>query len=292
MALDYNKVTLYGGNQNGGNLYDYLWIKSGISSQEELDIINDYYYIPEWVDGTILLSPFTTGINGGNVTSLSGNITSYSIYRKRPNDTTLTFVANVPADQSTINDYNIRNEESYQYIIFPQTDTEVGQQFETTFLQANWNMWSLIGLEESSTENLYYADTTNIWLFRSNIQSSEMTQNLQTYTYENFTRFPKISVGDMNYITTSFSALIGSVQYINGTIKYVDTVEMRRNFNSFIANGKMKLLKDIKGSNFVGQTTGNNFSVDDKTYEQILRVSFDFTQLADSETVSVINDYN
>lgn len=289
--LGYNKVTIFGGNVNGGTLYDYVWIKDNIADSTLIDTVNAYTYAPTWDGHTILLAPFSENINGGNISSVDGNIDSWLIYRKDPTDSILTFLASIPPDQHSFIDYNIRNGGEYQYIVFPQTSTTIGSPMtDSKYTTANWNGWILIGLEETSTDNLYYADTDNIWKFDINLSSSDLTQNLNTYVYENFTKFPKISVGEQNYITGGLNAMIGNIQYIDGVPIYIDTADMRRSFYNFIGNGKLKLLKDRKGSSWIVQTMSNEFGTKDYTTEQIVNVNFTFTQVEDADNVSVIEN--
>ena len=276
----YNKATLY-----GNSIVDYLWIKDYIAPQTEIDTANDYIFYPTWDNNTTLLANFDNNINGGNIKSLTDNVVAWQVYRKKKGDATLAFVARIPATQYKLSDFNVLNDTEYQYTIFAETDSYISAPLEQSgYTSANWWNWSLVGLKDSETEGLYYADSDNIWLFDTMLTSNSFDQNIDKYIMENFTQFPKISSGKKNYMSSSITAFLSNVQ--DG--KYSDTVEQYNAFVDFIAQPTPKLLRDRKGNGWVVSTTGNNMSYIDESREQITQVSFSFVQLNDVASINVI----
>lgn len=280
--FSYNKATLY-----GNSIVDYLWIKDYIAQQSEIDNIDTYTYAPIWDSSTMLLATFDKDINAGNIISLTDNVLYWQIYKRKPNDTSLKFVAKIPASQYKVVDFNVLNDDEYQYTIFAETENYISAPLEQLgFVKASWWNWSLIGLQESDANGLYYVDNENIWLFDTMLTSNGFDQNIDKYIMENFTQFPKISSGKKNYLSSSITAFLSNVDPKTG--KYIDTVEQYNKFIDFIAKPTPKLLRDRKGNGWVVSTTGNSLQYIDESSEQITRVSFNFVQLNDISSVNVI----
>ena len=280
MQLSYNKATLY-----GNSIVDYVWIKNYVADQSEIGTVSAYTYSPQWDDTTLMLAPFNSDINGGNVVGLSDNVIAWQIYKRKPDDSVFTFVAKVPAAQYKVSDFNVLNNDEYQYTIFAETENYISAPLEQKdFVKASWWNWSIVGLNDSGTNGLYYADSDNIWLFDTMLTSSGFDQNIDKYIVENFTQFPKISSGKKNYLSSSITAFLNNIK--DG--RYVDTVEQYNRFADFIAQPTPKLLRDRKGNGWVVSTMGNNMRYTDESVEQITQVSFNFVQLNDIQSVNVI----
>lgn len=280
MQLSYNKATLY-----GNSIVDYVWIKNYVADQSEIGTVSAYTYSPQWDDTTLMLAPFNSDINGGNVVGLSDNVIAWQIYKRKPDDSVFTFVAKVPAAQYKVSDFNVLNNDEYQYTIFAETENYISAPLEQKdFVKVSWWNWSIVGLNDSGTNGLYYADSDNIWLFDTMLTSSGFDQNIDKYIVENFTQFPKISSGKKNYLSSSITAFLNNIK--DG--RYVDTVEQYNRFVDFIAQPTPKLLRDRKGNGWVVSTMGNNMRYIDESVEQITQVSFNFVQLNDIQSVNVI----
>lgn len=281
--LAYNKATLY------GNAYiDYVWVRNKVDDEQKINEVDDYNYAPKWDSNTMLLATFDENINGGNVASVTDDVLYWQIYKRKPSDRALTFVTKVPAQRYELLDFNVLNNEEYQYTIFAETKNYISAPLEQVGrTKVSWWNWSLVGLEETDTTGLYYSDNDNIWLFDTMITSNGFDQNIDKYITENFTRFPKVSSSKKNYLSSSITAFLSNVDPKTG--KYVDTVEQYNKFIDFIAQPTPKLLRDRKGNGWVVSTTGNSLQYIDESSEQITRVSFNFVQLDDVANVNVIN---
>lgn len=280
--FSYNKATLY-----GNSIVDYLWIKDYIAQQSEINNVNAYTYAPVWDGNTLLLATFDRDLNAGNIVSLTDNVIYWQIYKRKPDDASLSFVAKIPASQYKVVDFNVLNGDEYQYTIFAETENYISAPLEQIgFIKASWWNWSLVGLKESDTNGLYYADSENIWLFDTMLTSNGFDQNIDKYIMENFTQFPKISSGKKNYLSSSLTAFLSNVDLQGG--RYSDTVEQYNRFVDFIAQPTPKLLRDRKGNGWVVSTTGNSMQYIDESTEQITKVSFNFVQLNDINSVNVI----
>jgi hypothetical protein len=281
MALAYQKIVLY-----GDSLTDYVWVHNVTDTQATINSTLSNTFVPTWDSNTLLLAPFTTNINGGKSTDFTGEILNWWVYKKTINDSILSLVAVIPATQNSLIDYNVLNNTDYQYTVFAETSDYLSTPMQSSVVTTSWWNWSLIGMKPSDTSNLYYADTDNIWLFDTNLTSDALTQNLATYTVENFTQYPKVAQGKRNYVSGGLECLINNYDVSTG--KYTDTITMQNTFREFINNGEMKLLRDRKGNAFIVQTIANEFNYVDDSNEQITKIKFSFIQIDDHNNVRII----
>lgn len=284
--LKYGFINLGG---NGKGVYDYIWFKNGVKTQSEINTVNNFFYIPEFDVNTIMLANFNGNPNAGNIDSVSGIIRNWLVYRKEKDSVTLTFVASIPASEISITDYNVLFGQEYEYVIFAETDNEISNAITGKgSIKARWEGWSLIDLNNQQENGLYTVSADDVWLFNTNFSSSDIEQNLNKYIYENFTQFPKVSTGQKNYISGGITAFLSNIT--RESPQYRDTAQMMQDFGNMIANGHPKLLKDRKGNAWIVDTQSNGFNYIDESYEQIVTVGFNFIQIGDADSISVIKE--
>lgn len=284
--LKYGFINLGG---NGKGVYDYIWFKNGVKTQSEINTVNNFFYIPVFDVNTIMLANFNGNPNAGNIDSVSGIIRNWLVYRKEKDSVTLTFVASIPASEISITDYNVLLGQEYEYVIFAETDNEISNAITGKgSIKAQWEGWSLIDLNNQQENGLYTVSADDVWLFNTNFSSSDIEQNLNKYIYENFTQFPKVSTGQKNYISGGITAFLSNIT--RESPQYRDTAQMMQDFGNMIANGHPKLLKDRKGNAWVVDTQSNGFNYIDESYEQIVTVGFNFIQIGDADSISVIKE--
>lgn len=279
--FSYNKATLY-----GDALVDYIWVRNKVDTQDEINSTTGFTYAPKWDANTFLLAPFNNTLNGGNVTSVGDKILYWQVYRRAKDDATLHFLARIPASQYALYDFNVVNNNEYQYILFAETADYISAPLQQDgYVNTNWWNWSLVGLTKSEADSkVYYADTNNVWIFDTELQSSALQQNLDKAVLENFTQFPKLSSGKKNYLTGTVTAYLSNPH----NSRYQDTVEQYNAFINFIADENPKLLKDRKGNGWIVGTTSNQMQYNDVTAEQITTVNFDFVQLDNLDDLNII----
>lgn len=278
--MSYNTVwineTSASPNYNG--VFDYVQVLNTTATQSQIDAHNKITYIPEWTGDTSFLNNFNNNINMNNVPSNLGEIEYFSVYKYSETDKILTHVGDFLLEQDGLLDYSIRNRTTYQYVIFAVTSDYMSNAITLPPVTTRWDCWSIANIIDTKTDGVYSIDTNSIWAFNTNLTSGGYTQNIDTYTYDNFTQFPKISKGEKNYYTGTLTAYLNNIQ----SMPYYDTVEMQDKFCEFINSPNLKLLKDRKGNCLIVQTTGNSFAVQDNAREQMITVSFNFTQVVDT----------
>ena len=278
--MSYNTVwineTSASPNYNG--VFDYVQVLNTTATQSQIDAHNKITFIPEWTGDTSFLNNFNNNINMNNVPSNLGEIEYFSVYKYSETDKILTHVGDFLLEQDGLLDYSIRNRTTYQYVIFAVTSDYMSNAITLPPVTTRWDCWSIANIIDTKTDGVYSIDTNSIWAFNTNLTSGGYTQNIDTYTYDNFTQFPKISKGEKNYYTGTLTAYLNNIQ----SMPYHDTVEMQDKFCEFINSPNLKLLKDRKGNCLIVQTTGNSFTVQDNAREQMITVSFNFTQVVDT----------
>lgn len=215
---------------------------------------------------------------------------TFSIYREIKDTNQLMYVARIGDGGLSITDFNVVNDTTYKYYIFKEDESAISEAVISNDITTCWWDWSLVDLIPSPTEkNLYYANSNKIWKFNLNVSSSARTQNLNNTTYNNLTRFPKVSSGKLNYSSGSLTCLLGDVQKVNdNSLSYVEPATMLDEWNDFCANGNIKLLKDRKGNAMLVMINGTSSQIDDVTREQVNTITFDWVQVDDNSNITVI----
>jgi len=277
----YYTLTLY-----GQQICDYVWVCNKVFSTSEIEATTPIGFEPTWDTYTMLMALYNDNLNAGSIGTITEGVTDWSVYRQIVGDTRLYFVETVDVATTQVIDYNVANQTSYIYHLFPITASTIGGVLKSESTTTDWWNWSLTGiLESSDDENIYYADADNIWLFRLNLKSNSIDQNLDITTYEGFTQYSKISKGFRNYMTGSITCLLGdveNVEYIN------DTVQKQKDFASFVLSTELKVLKDPKGNIWLIDTISNSYSIIDEISQQPTMLNFEWHEIGDLSEISII----
>lgn len=212
---------------------------------------------------------------------------TFSIYRCENDSPEIKPIYTTSSGQLSIVDYNVRNQQKYQYYVFKENDETISKALLSNEINTCWWDYAIIGLTPESVEdNIYKVNTNDVWLFRSNVSSDQTSQNFAKTTYQNLTKFPQVSIGKSNYATGSFSGLIGQVTKRG----YEESPLLLEKWNDFCANSQLKLFKDRKGHKYIVDITSTNSSIADETREQATTVNVSWTQIADSDNYVIIGD--
>lgn len=267
---------------------DFLHLEE--ASDDNVDIFSNTKYKPSLSSDSRFLVTFddATTIAKGVTDSALGY--TFSIYREDQGSNQLKYIAKLGTGALSVSDYTVTNNATYKYYIFKEDDTSISKAVISNAASTCWWDWSLVDLLPSSEDNtLYYADSSSMWKFNLNISSGGVTQNVNNTTYSNFTRFPKVSSGKLNYASGSLTCLLGNIQKSNnGNIEYVEGASLLDEWNKFCANGDIKLMKDRKGNAMLVMITGTSSQLDDVLQEQVNTITFSWTQVEDASDITVI----
>lgn len=259
------------------------------SSSTNVNIFNTAKYVPVLNNYSRFLVTFddgTTTSEGVADVALGYN---FSIYREVKDTNQLVYVARLGDGGLSMTDYSVTNNRTYKYYIFKEDESAISEAVVSNDVSTCWWDWSLIDIIPSTSEKGLYYTTGDIWKFNLNISSAARTQTLNNTTYNNLTRFPKVSSGKLNYSTGSLTCLLGDVQRTtNSLAEYIEPSTMLDEWNKFCADGNMKLLKDRKGNAMLVMVTGTSSQTDDVTREQTNTITFSWVEVEDIDNITII----
>lgn len=259
------------------------------SSSMNANIFNAAKYKPVLNNYSRFLVTFDDG------TTTSGGVAdvalgyNFSIYREVKDTNQLVYVARLGDGGLSMTDYGVTNNKTYKYYIFKEDESAISEAVVSNDVSTCWWDWSLIDIIPSTSEKGLYYTTGDIWKFNLNISSAAKTQTLNNTTYNNLTRFPKVSSGKLNYSTGSLTCLLGNVQKTTSSlVEYIEPNTMLDEWNEFCADGNMKLLKDRKGNAMLVMVTGTSSQTDDVTREQTNTITFSWVEVEDIDNITII----
>lgn len=146
-----------------------------------------------------------------------------SIYRKTPSQNYFDYVCTLNGEIE-VKDYNIHNKDHYEYLAVIGIEQSDGtydyilyenkdENDKKQLTSVEWNSWSICNIEESETsdkDNIYYK-TGKTWLLGLNLDSENLTQNLNISAWDTLGVYPKIAYGQRNYHSSSMTCLLGQM---------------------------------------------------------------------------------
>ena len=288
--MAYNKIIL-----QGEQICDYIYIQTGAVGNEDFSYINDEP--SEWNDTTSLYANFNNkeGRLAAGDSKVVGAINGYEVYRRKYNESNAEYVGTIQKSDDNLGDmmvdYAARNGVDYTYYLFPNTDLSAGgtqlSPFVTKQLALDVPYWSLLIVDETKEENVFYLD--KMFKFELNMQVDDMTNNAQISINQNFTKYPTIQYGSSNYWSGSLSALCGFIAANN--VDYVQNTNMINELKSITSDTRRKFLKDIEGNLWeVNVSAPINISTQYTATQAIKTWKFSWVEVGDATGVSIIND--
>lgn len=292
-----NLVSTSGEQNSGAIRYNFDGLIDDNSYQVELIVENQDgvllrtpkkafrvdYTMPETSEVVLEILEDKTAISVEWTSSLV-DVEKWYIYRKE-NSLLYKYVATTESLTTKVIDYNVGNNTTYSYVVFPKVDGLIGDPLTSDEIKTCWWNWALLGVLKVE-DFVCYIDVENIWLFDLNLTSETLTQNIQKQVINNLTRFEKISVGEQDYLSGGIKALLG--QFKNE--EFNDTSELEEKLKDFVSSDCVKILKDRKGNIFLVEIVSSSIEIDDKLIEQIASVSLQFVEVGDISCFSVIEE--
>lgn len=247
-------------------IYEHIDISKNVSFSFTTEI-------PKWDFDTIIDCDFETGIGAGNVDFTLGQLTSIKIKRRKKGDFSWITIQEIPinseADLNMVKfDYFVPSNEEFEWALVPILNGVEGQ-YIVGSLVTEFN-----GVFISDVTNTFRLDAKVSYEGRSSLQSVGQITPLGR-------RFPVvIKNGEADYeVGTVSGTLLNDSFFINGEINRKEIVDKINNFNSFLKNGKPKIIKDYNGNIWLCLVTSNiSVSYDNNYGMGIASVSFDWTE--------------
>lgn len=288
--MGYNKITL-GGNQ----VCDYLYVTTSEDDKSQLKYVD--VEPDDWDSNTLMLAKFNKEDMSAGNSSLTSNIVGYEIRRKSGDNLYTEYVGKVQesSDESSskrfIIDYMVKNNADYTYYLYPAT-THSGNGIVlypsiTSEVKTDWGYWSLLVVDESDEENVFYLN--KMFKFELNVTTDSMSNNAVVSVLQNFTKYPTVQYGTANYWSGGLSALCGYVSCYDGS--YVQTPNMIEELKKLTSDTRRKFLKDIEGNVWeVKITAPINVIEEYSAIQSVKSVKIAWTEVGEASGISVINN--
>lgn len=284
--MGYNKITL-----GGSQICDYIYI----TNDENFDQ-NKFSSVEsepkQWDENTLLLAKFDGDLKAGD-SELVGNLNGYELRRKKESDSHTEYVGTISTDyeNKTIIDYMAANDTYYTYYLYPRLSMSSGgvtlSPSISQQVKPNWGYWSLLVVDESNEENVYYLN--KMFKFELNLSTDDMSNNTVANVIQNFTEHPTVQYAPANYWSGGLTSLCGFIS-CNGT-EYVEPRTIIKELKRLSTDSRKKFLKDMDGNVLeVKITSPINISRDDNTIQRAKTVKLSWTEVGDGSGVSVINN--
>ena len=277
---------------------------------------------------TVLWNSFVETIDASYFapdSSISG--ANFVIYRRTPNQRYYDYICELQNGEYRFTDYNVVNNQYYHYLAAVELSTSSGipeyaiyqnreESGELEYVKTSWGSWSICDIEESADDEDIYVKTGNTWTLMYNIAEENLTQNLSVTTWDTLGRYPKISIGQKDYDSSSFSGLLGLMKEFNEydnfqdilddkyqtvyqyterenlTDPYSREMEKLLSWKAFCNNGNLKLLKDIKGDAWIVQIlTSPSRNIAIQSNLQLTTITFEWQEVVNKDEVSIIRIY-
>ena len=287
--MAYNTIIL-----NGEQICDYIYIQTDAPDEGAFSYVNDEP--SSWLSSTTLYANFNneeSRLSAGD-SAIIGTINGYEIYRRKYNESKAEYVGTIQKSEKNVNDliidYAVRNGVEYTYYLFPNTETTASgtmlSPFVTKQLAIDVPYWSLLIVDETEEENVFYLD--KLFKFELNLEPDDMTNNAQISISQNFTRYPTVQHGASNYWSGGLSSLCGFIS--SNRVDYVQNVNMINELKALSSDTRRKFLKDMSGNLWEVDVSApisiSQFilSPDVKTWK------FSWVEVGDADGVSIINN--
>lgn len=240
---DISSITLHGKQR-----CEWLTVIDGEVSGDKLhSLLTDLQYEPAWDLDTLFLAKFDddTGLNAGNITPPSGeDIVGVALYRQAMGDARLSLVANVEIGTNQIIDMGYRNQVNYTYYVFVLGETT----YVSAALPSNvvfpmhWN-WTVMDCTQDKN-GVYHLKAAHI--FRNSVSTDAITNNNTPNLLQNFTPYPTRQPSSYNYLSSTLTGYIGTVDMVNN--RYIDTLDHAMALWNLSVSTAPKFLRDRKGN--------------------------------------------
>lgn len=204
-----------------------------------------------------------------------------NIYRKTindENDTSVRLIAKIEVyNYGSFKDYLISNNKSYQYYV-------VASNSEQRFVGGASNIicidsidsWTLTSLKYKNNETLYGYDkiykTIKTWSIELGVQNQDVVNNINREIHVGNGQLPKVSMNNINYITSGFSGLVKNFDCSDN--KFEDNIEDVESWRNFITGNNLFLIKSPKGDLWICSINDCSTKYDDITYSTTVSVNF------------------
>ena len=209
-------------------------------------------------------------------------------------------------------DFNISNNRTYQYVLYPINGDEKSIAKETRVVDnIHWGGWSITELHPvNGSSKFFTASPSDVWIFNLNVDTGEQTQNISRQEQQTLGQFNRYAQGKLNYISGSVNCLLGRdvlpASYIiknnktqqvggyqekmpyNKTPTSNERVDMLLAWRKVVYSSNPKLLKDRAGQSFLVTLNSSTNKPMDYVGVQPNTISFTWTEIGSTQDIQII----
>lgn len=242
-------------------------------NEDYLDNYENYYMNTGWTDYTYILdifnSPSSDGSTEAGVITGLGTITNWSLYRWDNNSNQTNYIGDFTSVITNYIDYSALKDITYQYMLYAKNNTVTSGSMVSATVTPDYYGYFLIDV----TNNVVYK-------FDTNLSGGDITQNINYSAFQNNTKYQTYNVGDMQYISSSITAL---VRYANSAILDNNTTSLLKNLQDCIKDvTRIKILKTRKGRGwYVFTYDYKDAPINQAIMSQPINASFSFDEIGE-----------
>ena len=261
LPVTYSNIKIY-----GTSTIDDIHLLNYKMSQSEIDNL-DFYVEPFWNEHTLMLAKFNNNLNSGNITYLPALIDKWIVFRREINESKFTKIDEINDGKAKeYTDFTSYSNGLFIYNIIPNSGDYLGIPLETDVIDNKLESWFLISNDGNKIYNMCL-----------NFKSTQIQNNESISQNETFGKYDITSKSNRDF-NSSHIQFIPSQSNNNNEI--VQPVSYINDFESFIKNTEIKLLKSPKGEIWKVITHGFNKSLfSDSDYNQTYIVDFDWIEV-------------
>lgn len=217
----------------------------------------------------------------------------------------------VNTNSFTFRDFNISNNRTYQYVLYPLDSDEISIVRKTSIVDnIHWGGWSITELHPvNGNSKLFTASPSDVWIFNLNVDTGEQTQNISRQEQQTLGQFNRYAQGKLNYISGSVNCLLGRdvlpASYIiknnktqqvggyqekmpyNRTPTSNERVDMLLAWRKVVYSSNPKLLKDRAGQSFLVTLNSSTNKPMDYVSVQPNTISFTWTEIGSTQDIQI-----
>lgn len=254
----------------------------------EVESTMDKYFQPDFntfMGRVNIMAPYTSDIVSSFVSGLTEPLVGWQVYRSKSGESVLKKIAEVDKDVLSITDYLVANQTEYTYYVVPVTTGQLGVNLKSLPITTDWWNWCVMSIKNVGG-NLYIPE--EIWTFDNNLTSGTTTHNTDKTVYQTFSKYPKVSIGESDYIDGNITCLLGDVNCKTNT--YDEPAKMMEDWRKFCLSEKDMILKDRKGHIYKIVITEDSSQFMDEIGLQPSTISFSYVQCGTLDDI-VVYDY-
>ena len=212
------------------------------------------------------------------------------LYKYSNVDKKMEFISEIK-NQKNVNifDYNIRNNENYNYMIMCKEIT-------------NSNIYGInLGSIKTCFDSYVITDIYKIkdgfygvgesWKLKYNLDSNDITSNLSVTKHDTLGKYGMVTYGKRNYDSSNITCLLGDIKNDKYTeVENSNNILKLTRWKEFISNGNLKLLRDLKGNKWIVNTIDNpTIKFDSRTNNLMTTISFSWVEVMSSDNISIVD---